>query len=453
MKGITKRGKWIAIALLFALLLFAVWAGITPPVCISTDTSSECASVAATLTHQEEGNFFGEAIANVSGMQKRTTSLDGLWYTLVAVGVLGVSVLFKLFFGKQPVLSPTVNFTVPDEMDPLLMGKLFDNSIDKEDIGAMIFHFAQKGYLDIKMLHKTTLLRRLVKELPPEAPAHQKILFDGLFHDDKQVVVSQLNRTFYETVDKMKKTLVHQPLYEKDSYVKILFLGLFVTFAFGIFSFFMTKRTTPNANDFFGFLIGGGSYAMSLFYAIVVMNHSFKWKKTKRYFVGVGGVFLGMVVTFILIMCSISTLGKNFYNFILGLSASVAGILGGNMLIRTKDYTQKLGKIIGFRNFLLFTEKDRIKFMLQENPTLYYKILPYAQVLGVTKVWTDKFDGNRLYDSRILVDENKPNEQEIESQNYFATYQSFMQNFSISAFMRDKKLEKDEYCERYDGRD
>ena len=31
--------------------------------------------------------------------------------------------------------------------------------------------------------------------------------------------------------------------------------------------------------------------------------------------------------------------------------------------------------------------------MLQENPETYYRILPYAQVLGVTNEWTDKFKG------------------------------------------------------------
>ena len=30
--------------------------------------------------------------------------------------------------------------------------------------------------------------------------------------------------------------------------------------------------------------------------------------------------------------------------------------------------------------------------MLEENPQLYYKILPYAQVLGVTNEWEKKFE-------------------------------------------------------------
>ena len=37
------------------------------------------------------------------------------------------------------------------------------------------------------------------------------------------------------------------------------------------------------------------------------------------------------------------------------------------------------------------TEEDKIKVMLEENPELYYDVLPYAQVLGVTNEWEGKF--------------------------------------------------------------
>ena len=52
---------------------------------------------------------------------------------------------------------------------------------------------------------------------------------------------------------------------------------------------------------------------------------------------------------------------------------------------------QTLGSILGFKDFILYTEEDKIKFMLEENPQLYYDILPYAQVLGVSNEWENKF--------------------------------------------------------------
>jgi len=60
---------------------------------------------------------------------------------------------------------------------------------------------------------------------------------------------------------------------------------------------------------------------------------------------------------------------------------------------RTDYYTYVLGLCLGFKTFLMTAEKDRIEMLLNQNPDYYYNILPYAQVLGVTKIWEKKFDG------------------------------------------------------------
>ena len=36
-------------------------------------------------------------------------------------------------------------------------------------------------------------------------------------------------------------------------------------------------------------------------------------------------------------------------------------------------------------------EKDRLERLLEQDPEYYYRTLPFAQVLGVTDKWTDKF--------------------------------------------------------------
>lgn len=48
---------------------------------------------------------------------------------------------------------------------------------------------------------------------------------------------------------------------------------------------------------------------------------------------------------------------------------------------------------MGFRDYIRLAEKDKMETMLEENPSFYYDILPYAQVLGVSDIWTDKFAG------------------------------------------------------------
>ena len=65
--------------------------------------------------------------------------------------------------------------------------------------------------------------------------------------------------------------------------------------------------------------------------------------------------------------------------------------LGIKTLTRKQSYCETLGNILGFKEFIVVTEEEKIKFMLEENPQTYYHILPYAQVLGVTNEWEKKF--------------------------------------------------------------
>ena len=67
-------------------------------------------------------------------------------------------------------------------------------------------------------------------------------------------------------------------------------------------------------------------------------------------------------------------------------------LIGLFALSRKEKYVKELGDILGFKDFIIYTEEDKIKAMLEENPQLYYKVLPYAQVLGVTDEWEDKFE-------------------------------------------------------------
>ena len=59
---------------------------------------------------------------------------------------------------------------------------------------------------------------------------------------------------------------------------------------------------------------------------------------------------------------------------------------------RTDLGTSYLGKIIGLKHFIEVAEKDRLEMLVHDDPTYFYKILPYAYVLNVSDVWSKKFE-------------------------------------------------------------
>ena len=66
------------------------------------------------------------------------------------------------------------------------------------------------------------------------------------------------------------------------------------------------------------------------------------------------------------------------------------------IIVKTKKRTEygakMLGRIKGFRNFLVTAEKEKLEAMVMENPTYFYDILPYTYVLGVSNKWIKKFE-------------------------------------------------------------
>lgn len=68
-------------------------------------------------------------------------------------------------------------------------------------------------------------------------------------------------------------------------------------------------------------------------------------------------------------------------------------ILAPRFIKRTELGLTWTGKILGLKRFIERAEKDRLEMLAEENPAYFYNILPYAYVLGVTDVWSSRFEG------------------------------------------------------------
>lgn len=320
-----------------------------------------------------------------------------VWISIVCgVALLAVAAVLFFFSRRKPILSTVVSFKAPEGKDPMEVGYLLDGVADTEDITSMIYYFASKGYLHITQENKeTALIRQCDCDLPEEESEHAKVLFKGLFkHSRTRTVMEDLKEEFYEDADKAKVLITDSKqkteIYQKSSIVR--FVGC-VVLAMGLF--FLVPAWTELVYIGGGYLslVGGlmmlfpaGISAVLLF---VLENYRYKWKKRK-------------VLIWILIALAM-LIGALFYAYaythvlttlecILTLSFGCGILLlNGGMLVRTEEHTETLGRILGFKEFILVTKKDRLEEMLEQNPELFYDVLPYAQVLGVSNIWEEKF--------------------------------------------------------------
>lgn len=310
--------------------------------------------------------------------------------------LVGLAFILRMRFCRQPIITATVNFDAPEEMDPLLMGKLIDNKVDSEDLGALVFYLADKGYLTIDMSEsekKPTLVKR--KHLDPNEPNYIQTFFSGLFEKGDSVRIKDLNEKFYKTAESTKGGAELQAG-ETYSYFGKAFLGIFAALTLLLLGGFGVFYHIANVfSNYFYWAAGVAcivSFAIAAFGSAIARQREFKWKKSKRIVTIVSSFVLALLPTLLFYIVRSPVFGL-FTGFILVCAAAAAGSIAGGSLVRTEEYSKKLGQILGFKQFILYTERDKVEFMLKENPELYYHILPYAQVLGVTDAWTDKFKG------------------------------------------------------------
>lgn len=309
---------------------------------------------------------------------------------LCVVAIVGTLAGFFLCRKKKEIIS-VVNVKAPDDMDPMKMGKWLDGVVDNEDITSMIYYFAQKGYLIVNLEDENDpILIKQVDVLPDSEPMHAKTLFKGLFRSGRSVSSTDLAEKFYKDAQMAQLQLPSPKMFDKKSVFGFIGGGLI---AF-LLAFLVPIVLSANVGG--GYVCLDGVFfiipvALILGLAYVRESYRYKWKTAAKMGVLLAEVAVAVIATLIFQLTIAKHIVTREEVFLLCLGMYACVFLATNVLSRQEEYVTELGEILGFKDFILYTEEDKIKVMLEQNPELYYKVLPYAQVLGVTKEWEGKF--------------------------------------------------------------
>lgn len=317
-------------------------------------------------------------------------------YYIVIAACVVLAALFALKFlvFNKNSLTPVVNTEAPDDMDPLLMGKLIDNKADKSDVTSLIYYWADKGFIKINFAdEKNVELIKIYNTLPQGYPHYQQIMYNNLFKSGELVKVASLSNSFYSTVNAVIKEVnadnsgLNTPSSMAAAVIFTLIGALLMMLPPIIIA--MTRISSklfvlpPLLMIIPAFLI------FSL--TSLARSNFLKWNKGKRIGVCVLIILLAAVCSALYLILTPAYVMETAARILVCVAAFAIITCSVLLINRTDAYTQKLNKIVGFREFILNAEKDKLETMLEGNPEFYYHILPYAQVLGVSDIWTEKF--------------------------------------------------------------
>lgn len=325
-----------------------------------------------------------------------STKADLTPYWIVIAGCVILALLFAVKFLKfnRDGITPVTNTEAPEGMGPLVMGKLIDNRVDQSDVTSLIFYWANKGYLKINLQDQNDIeLIRIMQHLPASVPKHQHIMYEGLFKSGDAVKINSLSQSFYPVVEAVTKEVnaENSKLYDgKSMGVAVLFAllgGLLMCLTPILLA--MTTISYKLITIIPLFMIIPAFIVFAL--AQSVKYNLLKHKKKKIILMYAGLALLSLAFTAVYILFIPSYIIEIVPKLILCIVGFAIVIFSTTIISRTEEYTEKLNNIIGFRDFILYAEKEKLEAMLEQNPEYYYQVLPYAIVLGVSDVWENKF--------------------------------------------------------------
>jgi uncharacterized membrane protein YgcG len=270
------------------------------------------------------------------------------WWPAFALPLIALALLTMLYLrgGRDAAIGQAVavEWNPPTELTPAEVGTLVDEHCDMADVVSTLVDLAARGYLVIEqtqtekflffsskdyIFHK---LQHMPSSNEPALLKHEQEFLRGLFLSGDEVSLSSLKNKFYTYLPDIRS---------------------------GIFDALMNKNLFSSNPE-----------------------------STRTAYAGVGIVaaILGFVLIFVL-----SSVGKSAWGVGLLGSGVLCLLFARAMPAKTTEGSKMLVKCLGFARFVEIAEKERIKVLAQNDPTIFGRMLPYAMVLGVADQWADAF--------------------------------------------------------------
>ena len=339
--------------------------------------------------------------------------------------LLIITFFFFIFKDKNPI-TPVVEFYPPRYMNSAEVGYAFNESISNSQVTSLLFYWASKGYIKIIMKEKDKFTIEKLKDIDSNHKYYEKKLFNSLFkyENDRRVTGEKLKTYFGEEVSKATQSVKEEfkgsnKLRDSSSQIRGFLLSIIS--AIPIISCMMVAREVDHGS------VGG--YVMFsifiliihlvfylIFYMLLKKRHGLM-KKNKK----IASIVIVSFIYLIMIIFPFLFTDLDALIIIVSIIVSLIGNILSSCVPRRSDYGKELlGEIVGFRNFIEVAEKDRLEALIEEDPEYFYNTLPYAQVLGVTKIWADKF-----------------RDVSMEQPSYYDTYYPLNNYMALSMFVND----------------
>lgn len=321
---------------------------------------------------------------------------------LIAFIILSAIVTWRYLSNKRKRPTMIIEYNAPEGISSAEVGVIIDDAADLSDLTSLIVWFASKGFLKIREFKKedgylkNDIELTKLKDLPFGAPAYQVIFFNIFFRNGKTILLSELGDE-------------HKKISEALLALKNKFRGKYK----------LTKCHYSTLLAFIGAILAGGAaignsgsvcfypdydmiYAIP-FWACPIFTIAFIRAGFSNYDM-IKGKTWHFWINAIIIVASVISYGlfktnHNPYDSLISEAILSAIIITGwvltffsNRIFSDTEYRkQQMALLLGFREFIQKSELPMLQALVDENPSYFYDVLPYAMVFGLSDKWQEQF--------------------------------------------------------------
>lgn len=367
------------------------------------------------ITYDVDGTVIIGSIENLEPNEALTVRCElpqGYFKTIDIVNVVDVIIIGIIIalvtisavrwykYGKDKPVIPTVEFYPPEGLNSLELAQALKGKAEEKDVTSLLIYLANQGYLKIEEVDREELFKpkfKIVKVKEYDGNnSYEKTFFNGLFRKKDEVTTKDLIDKFYITQNRIlssinSKSNLNKIVNKKSQKNKkkttwLLAIAIILTYLVFLINFEIPQLLL--------FII---PYIIGIIGPILLVVEGIKHRSWKVIILSP----MLLILSYTFSSAIISTLGKYQFFFsvvdYITIGICIAGVIALTifriiMPSRTKYGIEILGKIEGFKNFLVNARKDELEQLVQEHPTYFYDILPYTYVLGISDKWISKFE-------------------------------------------------------------
>jgi len=307
--------------------------------------------------------------------------------------LITVAVLTWLFLDKHrekgPIIKP-VEVTPPEFLNTFIAEYYGCGDVTSRAMTGNIIYFANKGYLKIEKLDENNFNLIKVKDIDDTEESYLKQTFKALFKKG-DTIASTANKDYSVACYEMKQSVINveeSKMYDRKMTKKLNLISIISVVVSLIILYLVANCSVQLCLGHSSRLFTNNIFVLELtlvFTAVFIMKKDTCW--------------WGMLMFLVPIVWCLINLYKGYYYLVDGaylicvMSAVVCVIILMTKIQRerTKIAKEKLGRVLGFKNYIEKAEVSRIKVLAEENPNYFFDVLPYAYAFNLSDVWVEKF--------------------------------------------------------------